>query len=472
MSDRKIYKPKPISGFPEWLPEYRRVEQQWLDHIRRVFESYGYTNIETPAVEEIDVLTAKGEVDKEIYVLERLHKEEGDKDARLALHFDQTVPFARYVAQHFQHLAFPFKRYQMQKVWRGERPQLGRMREFYQCDIDVIGIDNLPLHFDAEMPAVIYECLMGLNIGRVQIRISNRKIISGFLEANGLTDAEANKCIIAKFDKADRYRQNNDNIGVFNLVMGDISDSFYSLNPNPEKYGRTALEPILYSFYQVASQTYKSGDDLKTKIEATEHFDLRNEMLSEGIDELCFVANNLQHLSNNNGVAAVVIDLGIFRGLDYYTGTVYETRLLDVPDFTSSIVSGGRYDDLAGSYINKHLPGVGISIGLSRLFDVLKDKGIVQPSRKSPTDVLVILPSEDMRAVAASTAQTLRARGLNVELFHKPAKLGDQIKYAENKNIPFVWIVPFDKNGAHAVKNLTTREQTDGVNPATWQKPA
>ncbi len=182
---KSVYKPKPVSGFPEWLPEVRIIEQQWLDHIRRVFESYGFCSVETPSVEELEVLHAKGEVDKEIYVLERLHKEEGDKEARLALHFDQTVPLARYVAQHFNDLVFPFKRYQMQKVWRGERPQAGRFREFYQCDIDVINIDALPLHFDAEMPAIIWEVLQGLpgmEGQKIQLRISAiEKSFSGFL---------------------------------------------------------------------------------------------------------------------------------------------------------------------------------------------------------------------------------------------------------------------------------------------------
>ena len=186
-NSQKTYKPKPISGFPEWLPEYRAVELKWLDHIRKTFESYGFCSIETPAVEELDVLRAKGEVDKEIYVLERLHKDEDDdSEARLALHFDQTVPLARYVAQHFNDLVFPFKRYQIQKVWRGERPQLGRMREFYQCDIDVLHVDNLPISFDAEIPAMIYEALDGLDIGRVQLRINNRKILIGFLNACGI----------------------------------------------------------------------------------------------------------------------------------------------------------------------------------------------------------------------------------------------------------------------------------------------
>ncbi|MEC8664532.1 MAG: ATP phosphoribosyltransferase regulatory subunit, partial [Pseudomonadota bacterium] len=191
---KSVYKPKAISGYPEWLPEERFVEQQWFDHIRKVFESYGFCSIETPSVEELDVLRAKGEVDKEIYVLERLHKEDDDdSEARLALHFDQTVPLARYVAQHFNDLVFPFKRYQMQRVWRGERPQAGRFREFYQCDIDVINVDALPLHFDAEMPAIIWETLSalpGMAGEKIQLRISNRKILLGLLDALGISDEQ------------------------------------------------------------------------------------------------------------------------------------------------------------------------------------------------------------------------------------------------------------------------------------------
>ncbi len=200
--ERKIYKPGPIRGFPEWLPEERLIEQRWFDNIRRVFESYGFCNIETPSVEELDVLAAKGEVDKEIYVIERLHKDENDKsEARLALHFDQTVPMARYVAMNFNNLVFPFKRYQMQRVWRGERPQMGRMREFYQCDIDIINVDSLPISFDAEVASVMYEVLESLNIGRVQLRINNRKILMGLLESMGITDTTAVTRIIDKKEK-------------------------------------------------------------------------------------------------------------------------------------------------------------------------------------------------------------------------------------------------------------------------------
>lgn len=437
MTDKKIYKPRPISGFPEWLPEYRQVEQQWLDHIRRVFESYGYASIETPAVEELDVLAAKGEVDKEIYVLERLHKDENDKaEARLALHFDQTVPFARYVAQNFAHLTFPFKRYQMQKVWRGERPQLGREREFYQCDIDVIGVDNLPIHFDAEMPAVMYECLAGLNIGRVQIRISNRKILLGLLAHLVIIDPHF---VTRTTDRLD-------------------------------KIGADAVAKILRQDGKLPDDAIAAIMDLVTvratprNIAPLRALTAVNAEMQTGIDELVFILENLAHLPDE----AVIADLSIIRGFDYYTGTVYEAKLLDIPEFTRSIGGGGRYADLAGSYINKNLPGVGISLGLTCIFEVLHHYGYIKPGAKSPTQVLVALPSEERRAQAAQTAHALRTGGLNVELFHKPAKLGDQIKYATNKGIPYFWLPPFDDAGAHAVKDLAAGTQTENVDPATW----
>jgi histidyl-tRNA synthetase len=435
MSDKKsIYKPKPISGFPEWLPEYRAVEQQWMDHLRRVFESYGYCSIETPAVEELAVLDAKGEVNKEIYVLERLHKDENDKsEARLALHFDQTVPLARYVAQHFSDLTFPFKRYQMQKVWRGERPQLGRMREFYQCDIDVIHVDNLPLAFDAEMVSVMYEALSALDIGRIQVRISNRKILLGLLEALNVADPVSVTRAVDKLEK----------IGAAAVTQMLKTDS--GLNDD-------AIKAVL----QLAST--KGG------IEALRHITPQNATMQEGWDELNFVLNALSHLP----MGAAIADLSIVRGLDYYTGTVYETALLDVPEFTGSVCSGGRYDDLAGNYISRHLPGVGISVGFSRLFDVLKNAGRIKPGRTCPTDVLVVLPSEDRRALATETAAQLRSRGLNVELYHAPQKVGKQIEYADKKGITHVWFPPFEDGKGHEVKNIQTGEQIS-ADPQSWR---
>ena len=427
---KKIYKPKPISGFPEWLPEYRAIEQLWLDKIRSVYERYGYCNIETPSVEALDVIAAKGEdVDKEIYVLERLQADPDDKkDARLALHFDQTVPMARYVAQHFADLTFPFKRYQMQRVWRGERPQVGRMREFYQCDIDVINVDKLPIHFDAEVASICYEALASLDIGRVQLRISNRKILMGLMAALEIEDPVAVTRFIDKLEKVGREE-------IARILVHEVGVS------------QSHTDEIL---------ALAETRDIKT-------IEPRNDTMREGLEELCFVMDNLAHLGPDTARA----DLTIVRGLDYYTGTVYETQLLDVPEFTGSVCSGGRYDDLASSYINKKLPGVGISIGFTRLFDVLRQHGKIQPGTKSPAQVLVVLPSEERRDTASETARTLRERGMNVELYHAPQKIGKQIGYAEKKGIPYVWFPPFEDGQAHEVKDMTKGEQSS-ADPTNW----
>ncbi len=468
MSKKQIYKPKPISGFPEWLPETRMVEQQWLDHIRRVFESYGYVSIETPAAEEIDILTAKGETDKEIYTLTRLQADEDDKkEARIGLHFDQTVPFARYTAMHFNELDFPFKRYAMQKVWRGERPQLGRMREFYQCDIDVIHVDHLPLHFDAEMPAVIHEALEGLDIGSIQIGISNRKILKGLL--NRLNE-EQQTLLFRILDKKDKLEkgdfesqvkdfisQNTENETIASYMFSDIKtllayrDNLITL-PLLEQIEILAKIHDGHIDYDL-NQELKANSTLPNfKHPTTEFF--------VGLEELIFVLKNLKNLPENS----VVCDFCLIRGLDYYTGTVYETRLLDIPEFTSSVCSGGRYDDLAGSYINKHLPGVGISIGFTRLFDVLRHNGYIKNTRKTPTDILVALPKEKDREIANQAAQTLRQNGWNVEVYHAPQKIAKQIGYAEKKGIPSIYFPDLQE-----VKDMTAGTQS-AVTIAEWVK--
>lgn len=449
--NRKIYKPGPVRGFPEWLPEERLIEQRWFDNIRRVFESYGFCNIETPSVEELDVLAAKGEVDKEIYVIERLHKDENDKkEARLALHFDQTVPMARYVAMNFNNLVFPFKRYQMQRVWRGERPQMGRMREFYQCDIDVINVDNLPISFDAEVASMMYEVLESLNIGRVQLRISNRKILFGLLENTGIDSAEAIKVI----DKREKLSHDD-----FTDQLMKICE-FSTLRSGIDQFN------ILMDFIH-AGDSYK-GVPLDKQIELLEgnlNKDF-SDTFKQGIEELVFVLKQLRHLPSH----AAVADISIVRGLDYYTGTVYETQLLDVPEFTGSVCSGGRYDDLAGSYINKHLPGVGISLGFSRLFDVIKQKrpdlmGLSDKSPKGPAHVMMMMPKNEAdRPLAHDTARQLRKNGINVEMYHAPKNFGDQLKYASKKNIPYVWII---RDGTHAVKDMNAETQTQ-ADPKTW----
>lgn len=410
---KKIIKPQPISGFPEYTPAVHRVWQSWCDHMRAVFESYGFCGIETPAVEALEVIAAKGEVDKEIYVLERLHRAEGEKDARLGLRFDQTVPLARYVAQHFNDLTFPFKRYQIGRVWRGERPQAGRFREFTQADIDVIGVDNLPLAFDSQPPAIIYEALAGLPgvTGQdVQVRISNRKIVIGLMGALDVADPIV---VLRTLDKGEP------------TGLGEV--------------------------------------DALTQVQDLEAVTPRNALMAKGLEELRAVLADLSHLPKG----AVVADLSIVRGLDYYTGTVYETFLTGAPEL-GSICSGGRYDDLAGAYIAKSLPGVGLSIGVSRLFSHLLAQGKLPIGRVSPAEVLVTLPSEGHRAAAQETARALRARGIATEVYHAPHKIGRQIAYAEKRGVPHVW---FPDAGGHSVKTLATGTQAP-ADAATWAPQA
>ena len=404
-----------------------------------MFESYGFCSIETPAIEELDVINAKGgdggqDVDKEVYVLERLHKEDGDKEARLALHFDQTVPLARYVAQHFNDLTFPFKRYQMQKVWRGERPQAGRFREFYQCDIDVINVDNLPMHFDAEMPAIIWEILSslpGMENEKIQLQVSNRKILLGLLsELKSDVAGNVLRCI----DKLDKIGENE--VRKLLKTESQIDDD--------------AIQKII-----TFAKTKGDAADIR-KLEPL------NDMMKEGIEELAFVMDNLTHLPKY----AIIADLSIVRGLDYYTGTVYETRFIDDPGY-GSICSGGRYDDLASNYINKKLPGVGISIGFSRLFDRLRTQGKLPVGRLSLADVLMVVPSDEKREDAAATARTLRQRGINVEMYHAASKIKKQMEYASKKKIPYVWFPPFEDGKPHEVKDMSNGEQKT-ADPKTW----
>lgn len=431
-------KPQPISGFPEWLPGHKAAEQAWIDTIRHVFESYGFGPIETPSIEALDTLLAKGETDKEIYVLKRLQEDDANNsDARLGLHYDLTVPFARYAAQHFNDLSFPFKRYQIQRAWRGERPQEGRFREFYQCDIDVINVDSLPLHFDAEMPLIIGEVLERLRVPNARLHISNRKILAGYVMALGIEDIVGVIRILDKLDKLGRD-------GVHAALLREVGLD-------------TVVADRLLALGEI-----RSGDE--SFAERVQALGVGHPVLEEGIEELRFVMRALAPLPDGMAVA----DLSIARGFDYYTGTVYEGRLTDYPGF-GSVVSGGRYDDLAGSFINRKLPGVGISLGLSRLFSKMVDEGLIEAGRPVPTDILVILPSEETRTLANQTGATLRRRGFNVEVFHNASKLKRQLAYAEKKQIPFVWFPPFEAGQDHEVKDMTRGTQSV-ADPKEWQR--
>jgi histidyl-tRNA synthetase len=434
MPDGELSRAAAISGFPEWLPHERLVEQRWIDTIRRGFERYGYTPIETAAVETLDALLSKGETSKEVYTLHRLQADEKDKsDSRLGLHFDLTVPFARYAAQHFNELDFPFKRYQIQKVWRGERPQDGRFREFVQCDIDVINPEQVPLHFDAEVARVAAELLAALDIGPFTMRINNRKVLEGFYAGLGANDPLA---VMRAMDKLDKIGAD----GVGTLLRDDLGLS--------AEQAQSCLD-----LAQVRGSD-ASVADLVRKLGVT------SDLLDEGLAELAYVLDALAD------VPSVVADLSIARGLDYYTGTVYETTLDEFPGF-GSICSGGRYQDLAGQFIRRSLPGVGISIGLSRLFSKMLAEGKLPLGAKTPTQVLVVVPSEDTAKLAAEVGATLRARGINTEVYHAPDKVGKQLRYASRKGIPAVWFPPFREGADHEVKDMVAGEQAV-ADPATW----
>jgi histidyl-tRNA synthetase len=435
MTDDRLVKPQPISGFPEWLPEVRLVELHWIDQIRAAFERYGFCNVETPSVESLNVLTAKGETSQEVYTLRRLQADADTSDASLGLHFDLTVPFARYVAQHLNDLVFPFKRYQIQRVWRGERPQEGRYREFTQCDIDVINIDNVPLAFDAEMPRIIHEVLTSLSLPAWTININNRKVLQGFYEGLEVPDAVA---VIRAVDKIDKIGAS----GVGQLLVDVVGLT-------------TAQADACLNLAAI-----KGGD--RTVIDRVERLAIKSDLLAEGLTELAFVLDSLADLP----AGTIVADLSIARGLDYYTGTVYEGKFVDWPNY-GSICSGGRYENLAGSFVRRSLPGIGLSIGLTRIFAKLVAEGLLSTGPKSPTSVLMIIPSPEQATVAHATAATLRRRGINTEVYHQADKLKGQLRYASRKGIPYVWFPPFDAGGAHEVKDMATGGQVH-ADPAEW----
>ncbi len=409
--------PSPISGFPEWSPAERLVEQQMIDRIRASFERFGFSPIETPAVERNTVLTAKGgeETERQIYSLTGLHPQSGGDTRDYSLHFDLTVPLARYVAQHNNELVFPFRRYQIQKVWRGERPQHGRFREFTQCDIDIVGDGKLSLLADAEIPAVISNVFNSLDIGDFTIRISNRKILTGYLDHLGFAESDA-AIILREADKIER--QGTDPL----LQALDGLEN-----------GNSATDDIL-AIVQTSGSPAEVLDILST-IDSGERF-------QQGVDELATVFEHAAEF----GIAEenVTADIGIIRGLDYYTGTIYETRLDDHPQL-GSICSGGRYDDLASYFIRKAMPGVGISIGLTRLFSQLLQAGIVEGGGASVAQVLVTTPDESLLAKAIEIASSLRGADVNTEIFFEQTRLGRQLRYASRKGFKFA-VIPLPED--------------------------
>ena len=398
----------PISGFPEFLPGDRIVEQHFLDVIRETFELHGFASVETRAVEPIERLASQGEdADKEIYAISRLAAGPDDvgREGRLGLHFDLTVPFARYVLENAGRLQFPFRRYQIQRVWRGERPQEGRYREFTQADIDIVDVGSLPAHYEAELPLVIADAFSKLPVGPFRVQVNNRKIPEGFYLGLGLTDVKTVLRIVDKLDKIGPER-----VAALLVEAGATAEQAAAC---------LALAEI-------------SSPDLGF-VERVRALGVEHPTLDEGLDALAAV----MRAAIEHAPGLLVADLRIARGLDYYTGTVYETQLVGQESY-GSICSGGRYDALASDGRTTY-PGVGISIGVSRLLGRLIGPEGLSASRSTPTCVLVALAAEDDRAQGMRVAAALRRRGIPVEVAPAAAKFGKQIRFAERRGIPFVW---------------------------------
>ncbi|MEU7999030.1 histidine--tRNA ligase [Micromonospora sp. NPDC049060] len=431
-------KPTPISGFPEWTPAQRMIEQYVLDRIRDTFELYGFAPLETRAVEPLDQLLRKGETSKEVYLIRRLQADADGPagDDALGLHFDLTVPFARYVLENAGKLQFPFRRYQIQKVWRGERPQEGRYREFLQADIDIVDRDTLAPHHEAEMPLVIGDALRSLPIPPVRIQVNNRKICEGFYRGIGLTDPEAALRAVDKLDKIGPAR-------VAELLAQTAGAS-------------EAQAKAVLSLAEISAPDASFADAVRA-------LGVSDPMLDEGVEELVRVVETAA--AHSPGLC--VADLRIARGLDYYTGTVYETQLIGYERF-GSICSGGRYDNLASAGATR-FPGVGISIGVTRLLGLLFGAGALSVSRDVPTCVLVAVTSEEQRAASNRVAEALRSRGVPTEVSPSAAKFGKQIRYAERRGIPYVWFPGVD-GAADEVKDIRSGEQTAAA-AGEWTPP-
>ncbi len=431
-------KPTPLSGFPELLPAQRFVEQHVTDSLRRTFELHGFGSLETRAVEPMDQLLRKGETSKEVYVLRRLQDEGQDTDAGVGLHFDLTVPFARYVLENAGKLEFPYRRYQIQKAWRGERPQEGRYREFTQADIDVVMRDELPFHFDVEVARVMAEALSALPLPPMRLRVNNRKLIEGFYRGIGAPDPAAVITIVDKLDKLSAE-------AVSGLLVSDGGLS--------EKQARQCLD---LASIEATDTSF---------VERVRALGVTHELLDTGLEELTAVVDGCA--SVNGDRFQVVASLSLARGLDYYTGTVFEIYM-DGFENLKSVGGGGRYDALASDGRTTY-PGVGISFGISRTVVPLISRGVLSADRAVPSAVLVALTDEESRETSNAVAQRLRARGIPTEVAAAAQKYGKQIRYAERRGIPFVWF-PGD-DAADQVKDIRSGDQAD-ADADTWNPPA
>jgi histidyl-tRNA synthetase len=438
-------RPTPLSGFPELLPAARAVEREVIASLSRSFELHGFANIETRAVEPLDRLAKGGEIDKEIYVLRRLQAgsagdtaEDSAPERRLGMHFDLTVPFARYVVENAGHLEFPFRRFQIQPAWRGERPQEGRYRQFTQADIDIVGKDDLPFHHDVEVMRVMVHALGALPLPRLSFQVNNRKLIQGFYRGLGIPDVTA---AIRQIDKLDK------------LPAEAVADQLVEQAGATVEQAERCLE---LATIRVADHSL---------VERVRALGVTDDLLSRGLAELASVLEGCADaVRASAGRVTVEANLRIARGLDYYTGTVVEI-FMEGYERLKSVGGGGRYDALADDGRTTY-PGVGISFGVSRTLVPLLAEGVLSGSRAVPSAVLVALVDEESRPASEAVAAALRARGIACEVAPSPQKYGRQIRYAERRGIPFVWF-PGGGDEPHQVKDIRSGDQV-AADPVAW----
>ena len=417
--------PRTLAGFMELLPNEQILFNQMKEKIENTYKKFGFLPLDTPVIELSEVLLAKagGETEKQIYRFQK-----GDTD--LALRFDLTVPLAKYVAKNYGNLSFPFRRYQIGKVYRGERAQKGRYREFYQCDIDIIGDGELDLINDAEMPSVIYAIFKELGFEDFTIKINNRKILNGLFES--VEQKENSVEILRIIDKIEKIGKQS------------VIEEFQKLGLK-EKQIKNIID-----FIEIEGTSDQ-------KIEKLENLGIQNETYKKGVEELKAVIKNVKLFGVPE--SNFTVDLTIARGLDYYTGTVYETFLNDYREI-GSVCSGGRYENLAEYYTNKSLPGVGVSIGLTRLFYKLNELNIIKAEKKSVADILIIPMVENLEE-PIKLATKLRNMGINTEIYLNDKKLKAKFKYADKLEIPYVIVMGEDeiKSGEITLKDMKTGEE-------------
>ena len=433
----ELIKSRTMPGVMELQPYEQIAFQNMLGTIRRWYERFGFLPIETPAMEFVNILLTKsgGETERQVYFVQSTGSLQQQRTPDLALRFDLTVPLARFVAEHEHQLNFPFRRYQIQRVYRGESAQRGRFREFYQCDIDVIGKNKLSLRFDAEIPMIIYQIFRELNLGKFTININNRKLMKGLFASMGIIDAEQQTLVLREVDKLDKRGRDK--------VVETLTGERFNL----------AID-VVEKIMGLITLDYASNQDCLDQLGA---MSIEDELFREGLDELGTVVQSMAAM----GVPEEYyrINLSIARGLDYYTGTVYETLLDDHPEI-GSVCSGGRYDNLAGHYTKSHLPGVGISIGATRLFYQMREIGIIETA-KSHVQALVTRMDESLDDAYLALAADLRQHDINTEVWFEKLKFGKQLKYADKAGIRFAIIMGRDEldKGVVTVKDLHQSEQ-------------